>query len=143
MFELIPIDRHIRRMPGMDPFRELEAMERSFFGGESMPVFRTDVSDTGEAFLLECELPGFRKEDIHIDIENDCLTIRAERKDETETKERSFIKRERFSGTCSRCFDVSGVEVDGIEAEYTNGVLSLKLPKRAELLPVSRTLEIK
>lgn len=144
MFELIPIDRHIRRFPSFDPFRELEAMERSFFGGmDAMPGFRTDVSDTGDAFKLECELPGYKKEDISIDIENDCLTISAQRKGNEEVKDGGYIKRERFYGSCSRCFDVSGVEIDGIEASYNDGILTLTMPKRAELLPVSRKLEIK
>lgn len=144
MFELIPIDRHMRRMAGFDPFRELEEMERSFFGNPSAALgFRTDVSDLGDAFRLDCELPGFKKEDIRIDIENDCLTITAERKADDETKNTNFIKRERYYGSYTRCFDVSGVEVDGIEAQYDNGILTLTMPKRPELRPVSRKLEIK
>lgn len=144
MFELIPIDRQIRRMAGFDPFREFEEMERSFFGNPSSALgFRTDVSDTGDAFRLDCELPGFRKEDIRIDIENDCLTITAERKADEEAKNTNFIKRERYYGSYTRCFDVSGVEVDGIEAQYDNGILTLTMPKRPELRPVSRKLEIK
>ena len=52
-------------------------------------------------------------------------------------------KRERFFGSFSRSFDVSGINVDGIEAAYTDGVLTLTMPKKQELLPVSRRLEIK
>ena len=79
MFELIPFDRTIRHMTNFDPFRELDNMERSFFGnGSVVSAFRTDVSDTGDAFKLEAELPGFSKDDIKIDIENDCLTISAD-----------------------------------------------------------------
>lgn len=145
MFELIPIDRHMRRMAGFDPFREFEEMERNFFGGAApaMTGFRTDVSDMGEAYKLECELPGFKKEDIQIDIENDCLTITAERRQSDEEKNTNYIKRERFYGSFSRSFDVSGIEVDGIDAQYNDGILTLNMPKRAELMPVSRKLEIK
>ena len=140
MFELIPIDRHFRHMAGFDPFREMD----EFFGtAPAMTGFRTDVTDTGDAFRLDCELPGFKKEDISIDIENDCLTITAERKADDEVKKQNFIKRERFYGSMSRCFDVSGVEVENIEASYQDGILTLTMPKRAELLPVSRKLEIK
>lgn len=144
MFELIPIDRHMRRMAGFDPFREFEEMERSFFGGaaSAMAGFRTDVSDMGEAYKLECELPGFKKEDIQIDIENDCLTITAERRQSDEEKNTNYIKRERVYGSFSRSFDVSGIEVDGINASYNDGILTLHMPKRAELMPVSRKLEI-
>ncbi len=145
MFELIPIDRHMRRAAGYDPFRDFEEMERNFFGGvnSAMTCFRTDVSDTGDAYKLECELPGFRKEDIQIDIENDCLTISAERHSNEEEKKTNFIKRERVYGSFTRSFDVTGVDVDTIEASYNDGILTLTLPKRAELLPVSRKLEIK
>ena len=86
MFELIPFDRTMRRMAGFDPFRELDNMERSFFNDANVvSAFRTDVSDTGDAYKLEAELPGFSKDDIKIDIENDCLTISAERKFDDES----------------------------------------------------------
>lgn len=145
MFELIPFDRQIRRMVSYDPFRELEELERSFFSNSSRSVsaFRTDVSDTGDAYKLEAELPGFSKDDIAIDIENDCLTISAERKFENEDNKNSFVKRERFYGSYSRSFDVSGIDSDKIDASYENGVLTVNLPKKAEVTPPSRRLEIR
>lgn len=146
MFELIPFDRTIRRMATFDPFREMDNLERSFFGeGNVVSAFRADVSDTGDAFKLEAELPGFSKDDLKIDIENDCLTISAERKLDTtdEDKKTNFIKRERFYGSYSRSFDVTGIDVDGIDASYTDGVLTLTLPKKKEVVPASRRLEIK
>ena len=145
MFELIPFDRRGHRMNVYDPFHMFDEMERSFFGNNQPVVssFRTDVTDTGDAFVLDAELPGFSKDDIKIDIENDCLTISAERKLENEDKQKNFIKRERFYGSYSRSFDVSGINVDGIEAAYTDGVLKLTMPKKVETAPASRRLEIK
>ena len=146
MFELIPFDRRGNRISAYDPFRMLDDMERSFFGGGSHPAmasFRTDVTDTGDAFVLDAELPGFKKEDIKIDVENDCLTITAERKADEEEKQKNFIKRERFYGSFSRSFDVSGVNVDGIEAAYNDGILKLTMPKKVETVPPTRRLEIK
>ena len=65
MFELIPFDRHARSVAAFDPFRELDELERSFFGdGRNVSSFRTDVTDTGDAYKLEAELPGFKKDDI-------------------------------------------------------------------------------
>ena len=144
MFELIPFGG--RRMNVYDPFRALDEMERSFFGNEHHSVvsaFRTDVVDTGDAFKLEAELPGFDKEDIQVDIENDCLTISAERKAETKEGKDNYVKRERVYGSFTRCFDVSGINVDGIEASYTDGMLNVTLPKKAAEIPASRRLEIK
>lgn len=146
MFELIPFERRGNRVSAYDPFRMLDEMERSFFGGNNHPAmstFRTDVTDTGDAFVLDAELPGFKKEDIKIDVENDCLTISAERKLDEEEKQKNFIKRERFYGSFSRSFDVSGVNVDGIEAAYNDGVLRLTMPKKVETVPPTRRLEIK
>ena len=144
MFELIPFDRHIRSAASFDPFRMLDEMDRRLMTSvPAVTAFRTDVLDTGDAFKLECELPGFKKEDIKIDIENDCLTISAERKMDEEEKQKNFIKRERFYGSYSRSFDVSGVNVDGIEAEYSDGVLKLTMPKKVETVPPTRRLEIK
>ena len=146
MFELIPFDRRGNKVSAYDPFRMFDEMERSFFGGESHPAmvgFRTDVTDTGDAFVLDAELPGFKKEDIKLDVENDCLTITAERKLDEEEKQKNFIKRERFYGSFSRSFDVSGVNVDGIEAEYSDGILKITMPKKVETIPASKRLEIK
>ena len=139
MFELIPFGR---RVSVYDPFRALDEMERSFFNSQPSQGFRTDVIDTGDAFKLDAELPGFKKEDIHIDVENDCLTISVERKQEDEQNRPNFVKRERVYGSFSRSFDVSGVEVDQITAAYQDGILTLVMPKKAEIKPVSRKLEI-
>lgn len=153
MFELIPFERRSNRVANYDPFRELEEFERSVFGGSSvMGSFRTDVIDTGDSYELEAELPGFKKEDIKLDIENDILTINAEhsydskdaeKSEKSDKSKRSYVKRERYYGSYSRSFDVSAVEVDKIEAEYNDGVLKLTMPKKAALIPASRRLEIK
>ncbi len=144
MFELIPFDRHSRNMAGFDPFRMLNEMDRRFFTGvPSVSVFNTDVIDTGDAFKLECELPGFKKEDIKIDIENDCLTISAERSSDDKDEKDNYVKRERFYGSFTRSFDVSSINVDNIEAGYSDGVLTVTLPKKAAEVPASRRLEIK
>ena len=144
MFELIPFDRSLRRMANFDPFHEMEEMERSLWGGaHTINAFRTDVIDNGEAYELHAELPGFSKDDIKIDVENDVLTISAERKMDNEDKKPNFVKRERFYGSFSRSFDVSGINVDGIEAAYVDGVLKLTMPKKVEQTPAKRSLEIK
>ena len=141
MFELIPFDRRMHRMSNYDPFREMD----EFFNNNTRNVanpFATDVIDNGDSFELNAELPGFKKEDINLSIENDCLTISAERKLNKEEKVPNFIKRERFYGSYSRSFDLSGIDVDKISAAYVDGVLKLTLPKEAEEVPVSRSIKI-
>lgn len=143
MFELIPFGHNTRAVSAFDPFKTFDELERSFFGTSAVSAFRTDVIDTGDTFRLESELPGFSKENINIDIENDCLTITAERKQEENEEKQNYVKRERFYGSYTRSFDVSGINVDGIEAAYQDGILTLTLPKKAAEIPASRRLEIK
>ena len=141
MFGMIPFEYRDRNL-----FNVFDNFERSFFGNSARAVsgFRTDVTDTGDAYKLEAELPGFNKDDIKIDIENDCLTISAERSMENkEEGKHNFVKRERYYGSFSRSFDISGINADAIEASYTDGVLTLTMPKKQEQLPASRRLEIK
>ena len=143
MFELIPFER---RMASFDPFRMMADMERSFFNQpatRAVSAFRTDVSDIGDAYKLEAELPGFKKEDISIDIKDERLTISAERKLENDEQKPNFVKRERYYGSFSRSFDVSGINVDGITASFSDGILKLDMPKKVETVPAARKLEIK
>lgn len=142
MFELTPFG--YRRVASYNPFRELEEMSRSFWDDASVSGFRTDIKKVDGSYVLEAELPGFKKEDISIDIDKDCLTIAAERKsDETEEKsDNGFIRRERFYGSYSRSFNVKGIDTDAITASYTDGVLTLTMPEKIPEVPAARRLEI-
>lgn len=135
-----------------NPFREMEEMERNFFGSpftnffgvQDLAEFKTDVTDEGDHFLLEADLPGFEKKDIHLDLNEDTLTVQAERHSKVEEKDKQdkVIRMERSYGSYSRQFDVSGIDTEHISAKYENGVLSLVLPKKPEEVPQSRRLEI-
>ncbi len=143
MFELIPYGR-TRNLSWYNPFLDPDELERRAFDGSALSAFKTDIRDMGESYLLEADLPGFAKENVHVDVEGDTLTIRAERKLEKEEKDekRKFVKQERSYGSFSRSFDMTGIDTEGISAAYENGVLRLTLPKRKETLPASRRLEI-
>ncbi|MBO7422179.1 MAG: Hsp20/alpha crystallin family protein [Oscillospiraceae bacterium] len=141
MFELIPFDRRMHRVSNYDPFREMDDLFNNASRNIANP-FATDVIDNGDSFELNAELPGFKKEDINLSVENDCLTISAERKLNKEEKVPNFIKRERFYGSYSRSFDLTGIDVDKISASYIDGVLKLVLPKEAEEVPVTRSITI-
>lgn len=142
MFELTPFGRASRDL--YRPFREMEELERDFFSGKDLGAFRTDIKDTGDAFVLEADLPGVKKEDIHIDIDGDCLSITADRSSSKEEKDKAgeYIRCERFYGSFSRSFDISNVRANEITAAYDNGVLTLKMPKQEATVPTARRLEI-
>ena len=101
-----------------------------------------DVKEFADHYELDMELAGFRKEDIHLDLQGDTLTISARRDDEREERREQYIRCERCSGSYQRSFDMSGVDTDGIHAKYENGVLRLTLPKKAESKTESKTLRI-
>lgn len=143
MFELIPFERSIRNFNSFYPFRQMEDMSRSFFNaGPAASLFRTDVCDMGDAYKLEAELPGFNKDDISISVENERMTISVERKADSEENKPNYLRRERFYGSYRRSFDLSGIDADKISASYTDGVLSLELPKLVPEAPASRRIEI-
>ncbi|MBE6985681.1 MAG: Hsp20/alpha crystallin family protein [Ruminococcaceae bacterium] len=124
-----------------DPFRAMNALERNFFTHDQ-PSFRIDIEDEGNALLLSADLPGFEKEDIHIDLENDRLTICAERRSESEQKEKNYLRCERTYGSYRRSFGLDGIDAENISASYRNGVLKLTLPKLTATQPETRRIEI-
>ncbi len=144
MFNMTPYARKRNTMSYYDPFRELEDMQKYFWGDSSLSAFKTDIRDNGKEFILEADLPGFRKEDIHVDVEDNTLTITAERHSDYEQKDKqgNFVKCERSYGSFTRSFDVTGIRQDDVKAKYDNGVLRLTLPKQEEIRPASKRLTI-
>ncbi|MCR5783868.1 MAG: Hsp20/alpha crystallin family protein [Clostridia bacterium] len=148
MFELRPYKKDNQVW---DSWRDFDKFQRDFFGdpfdifgSKGLEQFRTDIRDEGDSFVLEADMPGFKKEDISLDIKNDVLTIKAERHSEHEDKDAKgkYVRCERSYGSYSRQFDLSGIDTDGIRAKYDNGVLTLDLPKKKEIKDDGRRLEI-
>ncbi|NTV19792.1 MAG: Hsp20/alpha crystallin family protein [Chlorobium limicola] len=104
------------------------------------PAFKVDISEDETAFHIDAELPGLEKEQIALNIENDVLTIKAERKQESEEKKKDYHRIERSYGSFSRSFNLGEmIDQDNIGADFENGVLHVTLPKAA---PVKKTKEI-
>ena len=142
MFELMPFG--YRRVSAYNPFRDFEEMSRSFWDNNNVSAFRTDITEKDGQYILEADLPGFKKEDISVDIDKDCLTITAEHKsEEKEENADIYIRRERFYGSYTRSFNVKGIDTEAITAAYNDGVLTLTMPKKEPEVPAARRLEIK
>lgn len=142
MFELMPFG--YRRVSAYNPFRDFEEMSRSFWDNNNVSAFRTDITEKDGKYILEADLPGFKKEDISVDIDKDCLTITAEHKsEEKEENADSYIRRERYYGSYTRSFNVKGIDTEAITATYNDGVLTLTMPKKEPEIPAARRLEIK
>ena len=141
---LIPYRRNNNVPTYYDPFRMMEEMQREFFGDRRNGSISTDIRETEDAFVLEADLPGFKKEDIHIDVSDGALTINAERHSQHEEKDKegSYLRCERSYGSFSRSFNMEGVDTEAIKAAFNDGVLTLTLPKLVQRKPAARRLEI-
>ena len=140
MFGLTPFRSNFY-VSAYDPWKEMEEFEKRFFG-QRTPAMKTDIREADGAYILEAELPGFTREDIHAEIKNGYLTIRAERKSESEDNKENYLRRERSFGSFSRTFDLEGIDANAISASFKNGVLTLELPKLAPKAEEARKVEI-
>jgi len=95
-----------------------------------------DIYDKDGKLVVEAELPGIKKDDIQVNVDNGVLTIRGERKKEEEVKEDDFYRVERSYGTFVRSFSLpSDVDADKIDASYQDGMLLLTIPRSEEAKP--------
>ena len=101
-------------------------------------LMKSDVKDAGDHFELDMDLPGFKKEDVKLQLKDGVLKVSATTKTETDEKDADgkYIRRERFQGTCERSFYVGeNLTEEDIKAKFTDGVLRVNVPKK-EALPV-------
>jgi HSP20 family protein len=131
------------------PFR-LDELEKSFLPDlfsddwvtKRWASFKTDITDRGKEYLIEAELPGFSKEEITVELNDNKLTIAAQKDGATEEKNDNYLRKERFSGRVMRTFVVEDVNNEEIKAEFKDGILRLTLPKNEPEQPKSRRIDV-
>jgi len=122
----------------LDPFpsslRDLWRPWRTEVAGERAPQIRIDLSETDKDYTVKAEIPGVKKDDIDVRIDGNQVTISAEiKQDKEEKKDGRVLRSERRYGYASRSFMLdSDVDQASADAKYSNGVLELKLPKKAQ-----------
>lgn len=110
----------------------LDDMFDSFLESET-PKLKCDIYEENNAYNLEMDIPGFKKEEIKIEYNKGTLTISAEKNTEKEEKEdQKYIRRERFFGKLSRSFYIGDIEEENIKAEFKDGTLKVIAPKKDE-----------
>ena len=130
-----------------------DAFDRNFFSGRN-PLYgkharnlmKTDVRENESSYELDIDLPGFKKDEVSVDLKDGYLTISAAKgvdKDESDKKGK-YIRQERYAGACSRTFYVGrDVRPEDIGARYEDGILRLSVPKAAQKqLPESSSVTI-
>ena len=116
-----------------------DAFDRRFWGNRdplygknAKNLMKTDVAEADDGYRLAIDLPGFRKEDVNVELKNGYLTVTATKgldKDQ-QNEDGRYIRRERYTGSCSRTFYVGDVRPEDVKCRYESGVLMMLLPKR-------------
>lgn len=128
-----------RELARLEPFGDIDDLFKGFMwrpvfrGSEAEPQIKIDVSENDKAYTVKAEIPGVKKEDIHVSVEGNRVSISAEVKKETEEKEgKKLIRSERYYGKVYRGFSLDqDVDQGMAQAKYTDGVLEVTLPKKA------------
>ena len=115
------------------PFYDDRA-EKKLYGHHTANLMKTDIQEHEDGYTLEMDLPGFKKEEIQIELNNGYMTISAAKgldEDEKDKKSGKYIRRERYTGSCQRSFYVGeDVTEEDIKAEFKHGILKLFVPKK-------------
>ena len=119
--------------------------EHALYGKNAAHMMKTDVKETDEGYEVDVDLPGFKKEEIKLELNNGYLTINAEKNlDQNKEKHGKLIRQERYSGSMQRSFYV-GEEIteEDVKASFQHGVLKLLIPKKEKkALPEKKTIAI-
>ena len=127
------------------PMREMANVDRRLYGKNASHIMKTDVKETDGTYELEVDLPGFKKDEINVKLEDGYMTISAAKGLDTEKKDKhgKIIRQERYAGAMQRSFYVGeGVKTEDVKAKYEDGVLKLDIPKKELNLPGNNTIAI-
>ena len=129
-----------------DPFGMMVPQSRDLlYGKHGKNLMKTDVRETESSYELDIDLPGFKKDEVNVELKNGYLTIQAAKglDKEEQDKKGKYIRQERYAGAMSRSFYVGDVESKDVSAKYEDGILKLSVPKQAKKeLPKSSTIAI-
>lgn len=129
-----------------DPFEMMVPTRNALYGKHGKNLMKTDVRETENSYELDIDLPGFKKDEVKVELKDGTLTIQAVKgldKDETD-KQGHYIRRERYAGACSRSFYVGDdVRASEVSAKFEDGILRISLPKLDQKkLPETSTIAI-
>ncbi len=124
--------------------RTFSRPEHALYGKNAGRMMKTDVKETDDGYQVDIDLPGFKKEDIHLDLTSGYLTISAEKTlSKDQENNGKVLRQERYAGSMQRSFYVgNNLTEEDIKAKYENGVLSLIVPKKEPELPQKKQILI-
>ena len=126
--------------------KDMKKLEKKLYGRRGRNMMKTDIKERDDRYELEMDLPGFKKDEVKVALENGYLTISAAKgldEDEQEKKSGRYIRRERYAGACQRTFYVGeDVRQEDIKGEFKHGILKLTIPKKAAQVPEKKYIAI-
>ena len=138
-------DDFMRDFPFYDD-KDMKKLEKKLYGRRGRNMMKTDIKERDDSYELEMDLPGFKKDEVKVALENGYLTISAAKgrdEDEQEKKSGRYIRRERYAGACQRTFYVGeDVRQEDIKGEFKHGILKLTIPKKAAQVPEKKYIAI-
>ena len=127
-------------------FRDVHDADRALYGKHAQNLMKTDVKETEDGYEVDVDLPGFKKDEISLELNNGYLTISTEKslEKDKENKKGKMLRQERYSGVMQRSFFVGEhLTEEDIKASYENGVLHVMIPKKeARKVPEKKTILI-
>ena len=140
--ELLPrisdLNREMNRL--FDSFLRSDAADDGAFGSSWTPA--VDILEQEDSYTLEAELPGLKKDDVKISVQDNLLTLRGEKKDERKESKKGYLRMETNYGSFTRSFTLpTTINASKIEAEFKDGILKIQIPKAEEAKP--KMIEVK
>lgn len=149
MFDIVPFARRGSGIQKYNDLFDIEGIFEGFFNDRFFPALyknsaqmKVDVKENENEFILEAELPGIKKEDVNLQIDDDRLTISVQRNEQTDEEKDNYIRRERSYSSVIRSFAIPNIETDNVNAKYENGMLFITLPKKQQKAIKGKQIEI-
>ncbi len=150
MFNIVPFAR--KNNLGLQKYNDLFDIDNFFEGFFNDKLFPTlyknsvqmkvDVKENENEYILEAELPGVKKDEVNLQIDEDRLTISVQKEEKAEEEKDDYIRRERSYSSMTRSFAIDNVDTENVNAKYADGVLTITLPKKQQEAVKGRQIEI-
>lgn len=149
MFDLVPFARRSSGIQKNNNLFDIDGIFENFFNDRFFPSLyrnsshmKVDIKENEKEFIVEAELPGIKKEEVNIEVDDDKLTISVQRNEQTDEEKDNYIRKERSFSKMTRSFAISDIETNNVTAKYENGILLITLPKKEQKANKGKQIQI-
>ncbi|HNX28745.1 MAG TPA: Hsp20/alpha crystallin family protein [Syntrophomonadaceae bacterium] len=149
MFDLTPFGRRNSLAQRNRNLFDIDDVFESFFNDRFFPTLysnsaqmKVDIKETEKEYVLEAELPGISKDEVKVEIDDDRITITAQKNEQAEEEKDNYIRKERSYRAMTRSFAIHDIDAENIKAKYDNGILCITLPKQEQKSVKGKQIDI-